>query len=450
MKPEMANSEGSPNAFAYVQTWHQTRDQTGWWHSFELPGGRMIEGVSTLSAQKMRIGQFPIPDDLSGKRVLDVGTWDGWFAMEMERRGAEVVAIDNWENPRFYEIHELLGSRVDYRQLSVYDLNPDQLGRFDIVLFMGVLYHLKHPLLALERVCSVAKDLVAVESFVLKDRHRPGLGVENHPLMEFYENDEFGGQFDNWVAPTVPCLLGFCRTAGFARAELNNVHDYGAAVTCYRTWPGGSASVAPLDQNLKLVGAFNTDNGGLNFRSSSSDDYVGCHVAAEGVGLSSNSIQPEVSGYGSQPVFVGLVEGYWRVHFKLPPGLSSGWHQVRLRTPEAVSNSVEIAVDVPLVAESLEIRAVYDAVNWQPFRISLENGFVSIWVYGLPRNADRNNVKVSLAGKRQFTTFAGAPTPDGATQVNARLRGDTPKGKQRLDIRFGAINALPVTVEITA
>jgi tRNA (mo5U34)-methyltransferase len=171
-------AENRTDAFAYVQTWHQTLEQTGWWHSFELPHGRVIQGVSTLAAQKMRIGQFPIPEDLTGKRVLDVGTWDGWFAMEMERRGAEVLAIDRWENPRFYEIRDLLGSRVDYRQLSVYDLDPNQLGRFDIVLFMGVLYHLKHPLLALERVCSVAKDLVAVESFVLKDRHRPGLGIE--------------------------------------------------------------------------------------------------------------------------------------------------------------------------------------------------------------------------------------------------------------------------------
>jgi tRNA (mo5U34)-methyltransferase len=446
----MTKPENPPDAFAYVQTWHQTLERTGWWHSFELPDGRMIQGVSSLSAQKMRIGQFPIPEDLRGKRVLDVGTWDGWFAMEMERRGAEVVAIDRWENPRFYEIHELLGSRVDYRQLSVYDLDPDQLGRFDIVLFMGVLYHLKHPLLALERVCSVAKDLVAVESFILKDRHRPGLGVEDHPLMEFYENDEFGGEFDNWVAPTVPCLMGFCRAAGFARVELNNVHDYGAAVSCYRGWNAASTSFAPLDQKLKLVGAFNSDNGGLNFRSRSSDDYVGCRVAAEGVDLSSSSVQPEVSGYGSQPVFVGLVEGCWQVNFKLPPGLSSGWHQVRLRTPEAVSNPVEIAVDVPLLTESLEIRSVYDGVNWQPYQLSLKNGFASMWVYGLPRNADTNNVKVTIAGKRQLTTFVGSPGPDGAAQVNVRLRADTAQGKQRLDIQFGGVNPLPVTVEITA
>ena len=108
-----------------------------------------------LDGQKHRIAQFPIPEDLRGKRVLDIGAWDGWFSFEMERRGAEVLAIDNWDNPRFHEVRRLLNSRVEYRQMDVYDLTPARIGRFDIVLFFGVLYHLKHPLLALERVCAL-------------------------------------------------------------------------------------------------------------------------------------------------------------------------------------------------------------------------------------------------------------------------------------------------------
>src|SRR5581483_11498441 len=215
--------------------------------------------------------------------------------------------------------------------------------------------------------------------------------------------------------PTVPCLLGFCRTAGFARVELNHVHDFGAAVSCHRTWKSISRPAAP-DAKLNLVGAFHTDSGGVNFRSTSSDDYVGCRVVAEGTELTLQSVQPEVGGYGSQPVFVGQVEGHWQVNFKLPPGLSSGWHPVRLRTPEAESNAIEIAVDVPERAESLEIRSVCDGVSWRPFEISKKSGFASLWVHGLPRNADRNNVKVSVAGKRQITSFVGSPGPDGATQ----------------------------------
>src|SRR6478609_11842597 len=81
---------------------------SGWYHSFELPDGTHFEGHNTLEILNRRYARFPLPADLHGKRVLDVGAWDGWFSFEMERRGAEVVAVDRWENPRFYEIRRLL------------------------------------------------------------------------------------------------------------------------------------------------------------------------------------------------------------------------------------------------------------------------------------------------------------------------------------------------------
>src|SRR6185312_6434904 len=112
-----------------------------------------------------RINRYPIPQDLKGARVLDIGTWDGWFAFEMERRGAEVVAIDCWDNPKFHEIHQVLGSRAEHRVMDVYDLTPATVGRFDIVLFMGVLYHLKHPLRALERVFALTTGRAAIAAF---------------------------------------------------------------------------------------------------------------------------------------------------------------------------------------------------------------------------------------------------------------------------------------------
>jgi tRNA (mo5U34)-methyltransferase len=112
---------------------------------------------------KNRLEQFPIPQSLHGKRVLDIGAWDGWFSFQMERRGAEVLAIDNWDNPRFHQAKAMLHSRVEYRQMDIYELTPQRVGYFDIVLFMGVLYHLKHPLLALERVCALATEMAAVD-----------------------------------------------------------------------------------------------------------------------------------------------------------------------------------------------------------------------------------------------------------------------------------------------
>src|SRR5258708_4834313 len=147
--------------FSYVPRWKRELESKGWWHSFELPDGRRIDGVCGLQVLKDRIGQFPIPADLRGARVLDIGAWDGWFSFEMERRGADVLAIDCWDNPRFHRMRAALNSRVEYRLMDVYELTPETVGRFDIVLFMGVLYHLKHPLLALERVCAIATDMAA-------------------------------------------------------------------------------------------------------------------------------------------------------------------------------------------------------------------------------------------------------------------------------------------------
>jgi hypothetical protein len=235
-----------------------------------------------------------------------------------------------------------------------------------------------------------------------------------------------------------------CRTAGFARVELNRVHDYGAAISCYRTW--GEAGGARTGR-IELAGVYHADTGGLNFRSGSSDEYVSCRVAA-GADLTLDSVQAEVGGYGARPVSVGWADGYQAVNFKLPPGLGPGWHAVRLRTADAESNRVEIAVDVPAAAERLSVRGVSDAVSWDASRISLRNGFAAVWVDGLPANADRGNVGVTIAGRRQVVTFVGAAGADGTRQVNVRLAGYTPQGRQPIEVSFGTAVAV-AEVEIT-
>jgi len=283
--------------FSYVESWRGQLAESGWWHSFQLPGGRLIQGVNTLEGLKLRLAQFPIPSDLTGKRVLDIGAWDGWFSFELERRGAQVVAVDNWDNPRFHEVHEALQSRVEYLQMDIYELTPERIGQFDLVLFLGVLYHLKHPILALERVCALTKEMAAVDSFVLRDRHLPNSEVDRRSIMEFYETNEFGGQTDNWVGPSVPCLMAFCRTAGFARVELRNVLDHGACLACYRKW---SPPAKPSEDAPKLLDAYHHTNFGINF-SSVQDDYVVCGFDWAGRAIShwmmsSRRLAPMASG----------------------------------------------------------------------------------------------------------------------------------------------------------
>jgi tRNA (mo5U34)-methyltransferase len=434
--------------FEQVRRWDQERAERGWWHSFELPDGTVIQGVNTLEVLKSRIDQFPIPQDLRGKRVLDIGTWDGWFGFEMERRGAEVLAIDNWDNPLFHQAHAMLNSRVEYRQMDMYELTPERVGRFDIVLFMGVLYHLKHPLLALERVCALTTELAAVESFILREKHRPGEKVDQRPVMEFYETDEFGGQTDNWVAPSLACLQAFCRTAGFARVELRNVLEHGACLACYRHWerPAAGAPDGP-----ELAAASHNLNRGINF-DSSRDESVSAWFRWKARTLGLDEVRPEVGGYGVRPIHVEQAgEDTWQTNFKLPPGLTPGWHDVRMRIAGSRPGSAQrIAVDVPLVAGEIQIQGVSDGTTWAKNQLDVSRGDVlSFWVSGLPENVDCNNLCVSLDGRRLTVTYVEAAGVE-ARQINVTVPKDFPLGRAAISVSVGASSVANAEIEIIA
>ena len=168
--------------------------------------------------------------------MLDVGAWTGWCSFEMERRGADVVAMDCVELEEFRMAQRLLGSKVELRVLDVDELSPESVGLFDYVLFFGVFYHLRHPLLGLEKICSITTEAAFVESYVT-DGEAPSDDASPVPnLLEFYETTELGGQVDNWCGPNTKCLLAMCRSAGFARARLEGVVAGRARVTCWRHW----------------------------------------------------------------------------------------------------------------------------------------------------------------------------------------------------------------------
>src|SRR5689334_903318 len=237
-----------------------------WYHSFDLPDGTRVDGVMPIEWLRQRWARFPIPEDLTGKRVLDIGPWDGWFSFEAERRGAQVVAVDREEQVTFLEMHRRLGSKVDYRTLDLYELPGAGLGQFDIVFCLGVLYHLKHPVLGLEIVAALAKEVAIVETFIIE-------GEPEIPRMEFYETDELNGHMDNWVGPTVNCVMAMCRTAGFARVEMIGKDPTNVSVACWRKWgaTAEAASVAPPE----LLAAVNPATFGINF-APVRDEYVAC------------------------------------------------------------------------------------------------------------------------------------------------------------------------------
>jgi tRNA (mo5U34)-methyltransferase len=188
-----------------------------WWHSIELRPGIVTPGISGSS--KKTIPLYAIPDDLSGRSVLDIGCWDGLFAFECERRGAErVVAADLWENVgrgAFDFAREELGSKVEPLECDVYDL-PGKLGgeRFDLVLFLGVLYHLRHPLLGLEKVgaCTKPGGMVVIETTIDYESMQ-----QQRPLMAFHPGNELNDDSTSWWSPNPVGLAMMLGAAGFAQ-----------------------------------------------------------------------------------------------------------------------------------------------------------------------------------------------------------------------------------------
>src|SRR5581483_10238018 len=148
------------------------RDRAGsiaWYHSMDLGQGVQTRGISDARRGLKRL-QIP---DLHGKTVLDVGAWDGFYSFEAERRGAaRVLATDSfswdgggWGRKDGFELaREALGSKVEDRNIDVLELSPENVGTFDVVFFLGVLYHMRHPMLALEHVASVTKELLILET----------------------------------------------------------------------------------------------------------------------------------------------------------------------------------------------------------------------------------------------------------------------------------------------
>ena len=201
---------------------------TEWYHSIELAPGEVTPGWFDTRGL---VGKVPLPADLSGKRCLDVGTWDGFWAFEMEKRGAaEVVAIDldheadlDWPPRRrpaspasgrgagFADLREQLGSSVERVELSVYDATPERLGSFDLVFCGSVLIHLRDQLLALERIAAVTRG-----QFISAEEHDRVASLFPWSVARYRADDASAVVF--W-RPSAKCWRRMLWSAGFDRVE---------------------------------------------------------------------------------------------------------------------------------------------------------------------------------------------------------------------------------------
>ena len=171
---------------------------SGWYHTVELGDGLVSRGIYD---HRPIVDRYGLPESLSAKTALDVGTWDGFWAFELERRGAaRVVAIDvpshadcDWlpwirdslganraPRPHFGLARAMRRSHVEHQTCSVYDLSPDRVGTFDVVFCGSLLLHLQNPLRALVNIRSVTRQLAIVET--LSD---PELDRYDRPWLAF-------------------------------------------------------------------------------------------------------------------------------------------------------------------------------------------------------------------------------------------------------------------------
>lgn len=219
MARDQATAEEAREAIARIKHWY---------HPIEVAPGVVTPGAhntdDTLAAME-------VPERLDGMRLLDVGARDGFFSFTAEERGAEVLAIDSMAPhlTGFSTAASLLGSSVECRALNVYDLAPDQVGTFDLIFFLGVLYHLRDPMLALDRLWAVARPEATmwVDSHVI-DRNltHPDTGgslelasvapdLVDVPIAQFYPRDLLSGDDSNWWGPNLAGLRAMIESAGF-------------------------------------------------------------------------------------------------------------------------------------------------------------------------------------------------------------------------------------------
>lgn len=184
----------------------------GWYHTVDLGDGLHSKGDYDL---RSTVDLHGLPESLEGKTALDVGTWDGFWALELERRGAQVTAIDlarwgdfDWlpwirdskgdlvdtpSDSNFWLAHSMRNSRVERKICNVYDLSPESVGMFDIVFCGSLILHLQHPLKALVNIQSVTKERAVVTALLSEELE--ALGTDK-PWLSFGHRAPGGGQLD--------------------------------------------------------------------------------------------------------------------------------------------------------------------------------------------------------------------------------------------------------------
>ncbi len=223
-----AKRGATSNSNLTFQQWirDQVEAEKYWFQKIQILDDLITPGWSDPATEKEPY--FAVPEDLTGKRVLDIGCAEGYFSFLAERNGAaEVVSIDSFPDSvrRFNICRDALGSKATAYLCNVYDLSPRTFGTFDVVLFYGVLYHLRHPLLALEKILSVCTGTMMLQTLIHEDPELVDTsmakfypqGHQSGPKAEG-DNEDFFDPTIFWV-PNRTCVAALAASAGFEDVE---------------------------------------------------------------------------------------------------------------------------------------------------------------------------------------------------------------------------------------
>ena len=213
-----------------------------WWHSIDLKEYGVTRGV-----QGSIMYTLHMPEDLTGKTILDIGTVDGFYAFKAEERNAKrVLAVDSlaWRNKQYSSYKHLntgkdgfnlarkiLNSKVEDLEVKDFetDISVEKLGKFDVVLCLGILYHMKDPFGLLRRLSKMTKELLILETHT--DMNGPyAYTAINIPLMAFYPKDELNKDATNWWGPNICCCSHMLEAAGFKEIDIKFLSQGGRAV----------------------------------------------------------------------------------------------------------------------------------------------------------------------------------------------------------------------------
>lgn len=206
--------------------------EINWWHTFDFDEFKTQGKDNT--PEKLRLLKFP--ERFDGKSVLDIGAWDGYFSFVAEKRGANrVLAVDTlaWNqkehwNPRenkmiehsgklgFDSAKQALNSSVESKIFDIEKDNWDELGKFDITLCLGIIYHMKDPYLIIRKLADITNEMLILETHIEN--------VLDASVMFFYPGKELNNDDSNWWGPNVRCVIEMLKTAGFSRVKLANLN----------------------------------------------------------------------------------------------------------------------------------------------------------------------------------------------------------------------------------